>query len=84
MNSVQRYVSYIVGTFLTFPLRIVHILPTEEENGRKKVSEKPKANHLPSSVPASMRTQQGVKRTSGQAQKNVRVKHKQLRKLHQN
>ena len=84
MSNVQRYVSYIVGTFLTFPLRIVHILPPEEKIERKKVSEKPKANQMPSSVPALIRTQQGVKRTSGQAQKNVRVKHKQLKKLRQN
>ena len=84
MNNVQRYVSYIVGTFLVFPLRVVHILPPEEKPERKKVSEAPKASQIPSSVSAQMRTQQGVKRTSGQAQKNVRVKHKQLRKQQQN
>ena len=84
MSNVQKYVSYVVGTLLVFPLRVIHILPFEEKIERKKVSEKPQANKMPSSAPASMRTQQGVKRTSGQAQKNVRVKHKQLKRIRQN
>jgi len=82
--NVQRYVSYIVGTLFVFPLRVIHILPLEEKDEKKKGAEGIKPNQLPGSVPVLMRTQQGVKRTSGQAQKNVRVKHKQLKKLRQN
>lgn len=76
MQNLQRYVSYVVGTFLVFPLRIVHILPPEEKVEKKKVSDAKPTPRAANVVHSATRTQQGVKRTSGQAQKNVRVKHK--------
>ena len=71
----RRFVSYVVGTFLVFPLRVIHILPPLEKVKEPKV-------HAPKSVTPAMspssgqpRSQQGVKRHRGKAQKDARVRY---------
>jgi len=77
MQDARRFVSYIVGTFLVFPLRVIHILPPEEKVKEPKV-------HAPKSIDQTsnfgmgvMRTQQGVKRHRGKAQKDARERHQE-------
>jgi len=64
----------VIGTFLVFPLRIIHVIPGEEKTKKEKKKEEEKRG-LPQTSCGQMRTQQGVKRNRAQAQKSIRVKH---------
>ena len=77
MKDVRRYVSYVVGTFLVFPLRVIHILPSEEKVKEPKVPAPKSLEQTPNFGMGVMRTQQGVKRNRGKAQKDVRVRHQE-------
>lgn len=74
MPKIQRYVSYIVGTFLTIPLRVIHILPPEEKEKKPEERTFNPSELLTNSGQTKVRTQQGVKRTCGKAQKDARMK----------
>jgi len=76
MNKVQRYVSYVVGTFLVFPLRVIHVLPEEDAPKQEQPQHKQAGCQYQGKKTRTKRSQQGVKRNSGQAQKSVRLKHK--------
>ena len=84
MNRFHRYVSYVIGTFLVFPLRVIHILPEEEDETKKRSAKQQPSGLKMSTGYGLTRTQQGVKRNRGKAQKDVRVKHQMLAKLKRN
>lgn len=73
----KRIVSYVVGVFLCFPLRVLHILPPLEEEPKSKPDVKPAESLVEKSIKSASLIQRGVKRTCGNSQKSVRVKQKQ-------
>lgn len=80
--KLNHYVKYVIGTFLAFPIVVIHVLPCVESSPKKKHPKRrqPQQNYMPSGKeqPSPPVTQQGVKRTCGNAQKSVRVKHSSI------
>lgn len=71
-----KYVKYLVGMFLIFPIYCIHKVPIVEEPSSKK-----KNNNFPSKEQSPQKgksdnTQASHKRTCGQANKSVRMNHK--------
>lgn len=70
----HRYVSYVVGTFLCFPIRCFHLLPVTKNEDQKQEffdsSSSPKTQQGRCLV-----SQKGVKRSCGQSQRSARLKH---------
>ena len=75
--SKPKYVSYVVGTFLSFPIRVYHLLP-ETDVAENKEEQK---SQLPHQTPNQKDTSQASnKRTCGHSQKSVRVEHSKNRR----
>ena len=74
MDRLQHYVSYIVGTFLCFPIRCFHALPiaTKEEKKQEFGGPVSSVRDLQGGI---KQTQQNVKRSCGQSQRSARLKH---------
>ena len=76
--GVKKYVSYIVGSVLSFPVYIYHLLPSsKEDDTRKEKKAVPKKDEKFLSQTANTKNlSTQSKRTCGHSQKNVRVDHK--------
>lgn len=76
--SVKQYVSYIIGSILSFPVYIYHLLPTgKEENTKDKKKSPPRKDEkFLSQNTKAKNFSNPAKRTCGHSQKNVRVDHK--------
>ncbi|MBR5154508.1 MAG: hypothetical protein IKW58_02155 [Alphaproteobacteria bacterium] len=73
----KNYVSYVVGTFLSFPIRVYHFFVPESdanEDEKKKSSQKQESpKHCDCSSSKSKSFDQ--KRNCGHSQKSTRVEH---------
>lgn len=71
-----RYVVYVIGTFLCFPIHCIHTVIEEEV----KPAFKRKFKHQPqvkfsNGKTQKLASQKGVKRACGQSQKSIRFNH---------
>ena len=78
MNA-YRYVFYVIGMILSFPIRVLHIIPFDDSikhAGKKPISSSPKSSYSNMNKNKNYTSQQGVKRNCGQSQQNIRLAHK--------
>ena len=77
--SVKQYVAYIVGSILSFPVYIYHLLPNDKEEGsrdEKKSAQPQKDKKFLTSKTKAKNLSNVSKKTCGHSQKNVRLDHK--------
>ena len=73
--KLQQYVSYVIGVFLTFPIRVFHVFSSEDTDNKNKevrYDSKIHANNKAQTYPSM----KGVKRTCGQSQRSARLARK--------
>ena len=78
MNA-YRYVSYVIGMILSFPIRVLHAVPFDDNikhTGKMPISSSPKSSYSNMNKNNNYTRQQGVKRNCGQSQQNIRLAHK--------
>lgn len=84
MRATFHYVSYVVGTFLVFPLQVLHIIPVtpKEEKKFERTDKQPSEQlQIRQTVQGKKYTEKGVKRNRSWAQKDVRTKFRLLKML---
>ena len=75
--SAKKYVSYLVGTILSFPIYVYHLLPINQEQKKKKKTDFPPSANIPAHPHSTQENPQySSKRTCGHSQKSVRENHK--------
>lgn len=70
-----KYVRYLVGTFLIFPIYCIHKIPVVLEKKQKK-DNYPSPEQTPQKKAVGDKVNAGHKRTCGHANKSVRMSHK--------
>lgn len=78
MNA-YRYVSYVIGMILSFPIRVLHVIPCNNQSndtGQMPIHNSHNYSLSNKNQSNNYTSQQGVKRNCGQSQQSVRLAHK--------
>ncbi|MBR5598652.1 MAG: hypothetical protein IKW39_01285 [Alphaproteobacteria bacterium] len=73
--SAKKQVAYIIGTILSFPIYVYHLLPVGDKKKKQKNSNVQK-EQLHAREHIDKVSSQNAKRTCGHSQKSVRENHK--------